>query len=86
MNYNRDMPVPSAEHLTEILVELYEEREKLEDIGQACFKRATDPKYQWDTIAEQFNEVFEETLKDPVEIDKPVVRKPKRRKKTAVTA
>jgi hypothetical protein len=67
------------------LVELYEDREKLEDIGQACFERATDPKYQWDTIAEQFNEVFEETLKDPVEIDKPVVRKPKRRKKTAVT-
>jgi len=75
------MPVPSAEHLTEILVELYEDRTLLKQVGADCFQRATDSKYQWDTIAEQFNEVFEETLKDPIEIDKPVVRKPKRRKK-----
>ena len=80
------MPVPSAEHLTEILIELYENPPKLADVGAACYQRATDAKYQWDTIAEQFNEVFEETLKDPVEIDKPVVRKPKRRKKAPVTA
>tara|TARA_B100000902_G_scaffold267030_1_gene253082 strand:- start:6690 stop:7940 length:1251 start_codon:yes stop_codon:yes gene_type:complete len=86
MNYNRDMPVPSAEHLTEILIDLYDNPAKLADVGAACYQRATDSKYQWDTIAEQFNEVFEETLKDPVEIDKPVVRKPKRRKKTPVTA
>jgi len=80
MNYNRDMPVPSTEHLTEILSELYDDRTYLKQVGSDCFQRATDPKYQWDTIAEQFNEVFEESLKDPIEIDKPVIRKPKKRK------
>ena len=51
MNYNRDMPVPSAEHLAEILADLYDNRDKLREIGAKCFGRATDKKYQWDTIA-----------------------------------
>ena len=57
MNYNRDMPVPSAEHLTEILVD-FEDRNKLDQVAEDCFQRAVNPKYQWDTIAEQFNEVL----------------------------
>ena len=79
MNYNRDMPVPSAEHLAEILGDLYDNREKLAEIGATCYQRATDTKYQWDTVAKQFEGVFEETLKGP-EPERPKVR---RRRKAA---
>jgi glycosyltransferase involved in cell wall biosynthesis len=87
MNYNRDMPVPSAEHLAEILGELYDNRDKLKEIGAQCFTRATDPRYQWDNIAAQFDQEFSEALKPAVEREVPVIKKPKRRKKKeAVTA
>jgi len=69
-----DMPVPSAEHLCEILCDLYENREKLEEVGKACYERATDTKYQWDTVAHQFEEVFAETLKE-TEAPRPKVRR-----------
>ena len=84
VNYNRDMYVPSAEHLAEIMTELYEDRDKLKEVGEACYKRATDPKYQWDTIAAQFREEFREVLKPAIEKERPVIKKPKKRKKTAV--
>lgn len=84
VNYNRDMPIPSAEHLAELMTELYEDRDKLKAVGEACHKRATDPKYQWDTIAAQFKEEFQEVLKPAIEKERPVIKKPKKRKKTAV--
>ena len=84
VNYNRDMYIPSAEHLAEIMTELYEDRDKLKEVGEACYKRATDPKYQWDTIAAQFKEEFQEVLKPAIEKERPVIKKPKKRKKTAV--
>lgn len=62
MNFNREMPCPSAEHLAELLTELYEDRRKLKDVGDACYARATDEMYQWDTIAQQFDEEFQGTL------------------------
>ena len=86
MNYNRDMPVPSAEHLTEILIDLYENRDKLDQVGDACYERAIDTKYQWDTVAKQFEEVFQDTL-TPIEQPKPKVRRRRKGKtKEAVTA
>jgi glycosyltransferase involved in cell wall biosynthesis len=78
------MYIPSAEHLAEIMTELYEDPFKLKAVGEACYKRATDPKYQWDTIAAQFKEEFQEVLKPAIEKERPVIKKPKKRKKTAV--
>ena len=65
MNFNREMPMPSAEHLAEILGKYYEDRELLAQVADRCYLRATDDKYQWDTIAGQFDELFQEALKDP---------------------
>lgn len=62
MNFNRRMPIPSAKHLAEILTDLYNDREKLKEIGMACKERALDPMHQWDTVAENFEEVFDEVL------------------------
>jgi len=84
VNYNRQMYVPSAEHLAEIMTELYNDRDKLKEVGEACYERATDPKYQWDTIAEQFKAEFRDVLKPAIEKERPVIKKPKKRKKTAV--
>ena len=64
MNFNRRMPVPSADHLAEILNDLYHDREKLKAIGMACKERALDPMYQWETIAANFEEVFDEVLEE----------------------
>ena len=61
-NYSRRMPIPSAEDLAQKLGSLYEDRELLDRVADACYERATDPMYQWDNIAPQFAEVFEEVL------------------------
>ena len=61
-NFSRRMPIPSALHLSEILGDLYENPDKKDKIADACYERATDPMYQWDNIAPQFAEVFEEVL------------------------
>jgi len=63
------MPVPSADHLAEILNDLYHDREKLKAIGMACKERALDPMYQWDTIAANFEEVFDEVLEEKVDTE-----------------
>lgn len=62
VNYSRRMPVPSAEHLAQLLAELYEDKTYRDHVADACYERATDPMYQWDNIAPQFAEVFEEVL------------------------
>ena len=80
MNYNRDMPVPSAEHLAEILADLYEDRDLLRQVGADCFQRATCAKYQWDNIAKQFEEVFNAVLQ-PEEVEKPQIKRRKRKPK-----
>lgn len=79
-SYNRDMPVPSAEHLVEHLNALYYDPDLLKQVGDACYKRATDSKYQWDTIASQFMEVFEEAFAVEETPAPPPVKRPKRRK------
>lgn len=73
LNFNRRMPIPSAKHLTEILNDLYHDREKLKAIGLACKERALDPMYQWDTVADNFRELFAEVLKEEPEKAEEVV-------------
>ena len=61
-NYGREMPCPSVEHLVEILVELYEDRDELARVAQACYGRVTEDQFKWDNIADQFDGVFQEVL------------------------
>ena len=63
-NYGRDMPCPSVEHLAEILANLYEDREHLDQVAQACYDRVTEAQFDWDNIADQFDEVFQEVLQE----------------------
>jgi glycosyltransferase involved in cell wall biosynthesis len=62
INYGREMPCPSVEHLVEILVELYEDRDELERVAQACYGRVTEDQFKWDNISDQFDGVFQEVL------------------------
>jgi glycosyltransferase involved in cell wall biosynthesis len=69
-NFAREMPCPSAQHLAEILNELYEDRDKLDAVAELCYIRVTDDQFNWDTVAAQFDGVFQEVLNPP----KPEVR------------
>jgi glycosyltransferase involved in cell wall biosynthesis len=63
VNYAREMPCPSSDHLAEILTDLYENREKLDATAELCYTRVTDKQFDWDTVASQFGGVFEDVLK-----------------------
>ena len=89
-NYGREMPCPSVEHLVEILVELYEDRDELERVAQACYGRVTEDQFKWDNISDQFDGVFQEVLQaeplvgaESVSVEKKGKCK-KRRKKMSV--
>ena len=89
-NYGREMPCPSVEHLVEILVELYEDRDELERVAQACYGRVTEDQFKWDNISDQFDGVFQEVLQaeplvgaETVSVEKKGKCK-KRRKKMSV--
>ena len=93
VNYAREMPCPSDEHLAEILTELYENRDELDSVAQACYERATDEQFSWDTVASQFGGIFEDVLKEvdhsveePVAIDSVKKRRTKKKKKELVPA
>jgi len=83
MNYNRDMPIPAAEHLAEILKELHRDRSILEKIAESCYQRAIDPKYQWDNIAKSFETQFEKVLTPEPPAPLPTIRRSKRAKRKA---
>ncbi len=61
-NYAREMPCPSAEHLTELLDILYYDTRRRDRVGEACYQRATDPQFSWDTVASQFGGIFEDVM------------------------
>lgn len=65
VNFAREMPCPSDVHLAEILTELYEDREKLNAVAELCYIRVTDDQFNWDTVAAQFDGVFQEVLNPP---------------------
>jgi len=77
-NYAREMPCPSSDHLAAVLTDLYEDKEKREATAELCYLRATDERFNWDTIAHQFGEVFQEVLKPVVETTE---TQPKKKKK-----
>jgi D-inositol-3-phosphate glycosyltransferase len=77
-NLGRIMPCPDDNHLAEILGTYYENRELLAQVGQACFDRVTDIQFDWETVASQFDEVFQEVLKVE-EKAKPKIIKPKKK-------
>jgi D-inositol-3-phosphate glycosyltransferase len=79
-NFAREMPCPSSVHLTEILNELYEDREKLDAVAELCYLRATDEAFSWDTIAAQFDGVFQEVLNPVLEPEALVTPKKKGKK------
>jgi glycosyltransferase involved in cell wall biosynthesis len=73
-NFGRIMPCPDDNHLAEQLGKLYDDRKLLDEVAQKCYDRVTDVAFQWETIAAQFDEVFQETL---AQAEKPQIVKPK---------
>jgi glycosyltransferase involved in cell wall biosynthesis len=92
VNYAREMPCPSSDHLAEILTDLYENREKLDATAELCYERVTDKQFDWDTVASQFGGVFEDVLNevdhtiDEEAPKKKVKKKRERREKRLVGA
>ena len=83
VNYAREMPCPSSDHLAEILTDLYENREKLDATAELCYTRATDKQFDWDTVASQFGGVFEDVLNEvdhTVDEEAPKVKVNKKKK------
>jgi len=81
VNYAREMPCPSSEHLSEILTDLYENREKLDATAELCYARVTDKQFDWDTVASQFGGIFEDVLKG---VDHSIETEPTPKKKKKV--
>jgi glycosyltransferase involved in cell wall biosynthesis len=84
VNYAREMPCPSSDHLAEILTDLYENREKLDATAELCYERVTDKQFDWDTVASQFGGIFEDVLKEvnyAVETEAPKKKKERRKKR-----
>jgi len=95
VNYAREMPCPSDDHLAEILTELYENHDELDRVAQACYERATDEQFSWDTVASKFGGIFEDVLNEVDHSVEPEVqaegcvpkkKKEKKRKKELVPA
>ena len=78
-NFGRIMPCPDDNHLAELLGKLYDDRTLLDKVAQDCYDRVTNTCFDWDTIAEQFDGVFQEVI-DKGEAEKPQIVKPKARK------
>jgi glycosyltransferase involved in cell wall biosynthesis len=84
-NYAREMPCPSADHLAELLTELYENRDKSDAVAELCYQRATDPQFAWETVASQFGGIFEDVLQEVdhgVELETVSKRRKKKTKRT----
>jgi glycosyltransferase involved in cell wall biosynthesis len=78
-NFGRIMPCPDDNHLAELLGKLYDDRALLDKVAQDCYDRVTNICFSWDTIAEQFDEVFQEVIAKG-EAKKPQIVKPKTRR------
>jgi D-inositol-3-phosphate glycosyltransferase len=81
VNYAREMPCPSSDHLAEILTDLYENREKLDATAELCYTRVTDKQFDWATVASQFGGIFEDVLKG---VDHSIEEEPTPKKKKKV--
>jgi glycosyltransferase involved in cell wall biosynthesis len=76
-NFGRIMPCPDDNHLADILTDFYENRDKLDDVAQKCYDRVTDVCFNWDTVASDFNDVFQEVL---AKKEEPQIKASKRKK------
>ena len=81
VNYARELPCPSSDHLAEILTDLYENREKLDETAELCYQRATDTRFDWDTIASQFGGIFNDVLTAEEPSPEPVEKKKKKKER-----
>lgn len=52
-------------HLAEQLQFLYDNPEKAKEIGEACYQETRREYYDWDRIANQFNEILHRALENP---------------------
>jgi glycosyltransferase involved in cell wall biosynthesis len=82
-NFGRIMPCPDDNHLASILTDLYNNRDKLDEMAQKCYDRVTDTCFNWDTVAADFNDVFQEVL---TKKEEPQIKTSKRKKKQDKTA
>lgn len=81
VNYARELPCPSSDHLAEILTDLYENRKKLDETAELCYQRATDTRFDWDTIASQFGGIFNDVLTAEEPSPEPVEKKKKKKER-----
>jgi glycosyltransferase involved in cell wall biosynthesis len=81
-NFGRIMPCPDDNHLAAILGDLYDNRDKLDQVAQACYDRVTDTCFDWETVAGQFDDTFQEVLsREEEEVPRIVKPKAKAKKK-----
>jgi hypothetical protein len=61
---------------------LYQDEEKRRQVGDACYRRATDEQFSWDTVASQFGGIFEDVMNEvDHEVPAEISEKPKKQKK-----
>ena len=70
-DFGREMHHPSTNNLVDILNKHYRDVEYREMKGNACYRRATIPEFQWDSIALEFEKIIEQTLETKEEITLP---------------
>lgn len=73
-DFGRELHMPSANHLVELLNKHYHDVEYREERGKSCYRRATMPEFQWDNIAKQFELVIDEVLNKKEEVTLPSTR------------
>jgi len=86
INFAREMPCPSDDHLAKILTELYEDRDELNRVAETCYTRVTDAQFSWETVASKFGGAFRDVLNgsyqvQPAEKPTEIVSNQKKRKK-----
>lgn len=57
--------VIDTDHLVRELDMLYADRQKLRDMGEACYDTMMNQEFDWDRIAKTFDEIFEEVSERP---------------------
>lgn len=94
VNFAREMPCPSDDHLAAILTELYENRDELNRVAEACYARVADPQFSWETVASKFGGVFTDVLNEKYQMGQEEVKtavalnkkKPKKQRKPLAAA
>lgn len=67
---NTEGGVISVNNLVEILEDLYQNRGKLREISKKCYNHVQQEKFTWEYVANQFDSVIKDMLKDNVWLSK----------------